>query len=132
MTRGAEARRWLQAAREDLRFARFAADGGFFSQACFSAQQAAEKAVKAVHYAAGARAVLGHSVRGLIERLGQRVPGLDARIEQARELDLLYVPTRYPNGLEEGTPAEAFSRAQADRAIDSAEAIVATVEEHLP
>ena len=132
MTRGAEARQWLQAAREDLRFARFAADGGFFSQACFSAQQAAEKAVKAVHYAAGARAVLGHSVRGLIERLGQRVPGLDARIEQARELDLLYVPTRYPNGLEEGTPAEAFSRAQADRAIDSAEAIVATVEEHLP
>jgi len=34
------------------------------------------------------------------------------------------VPTRYPNGLEEGTPAEAFSRTQAGRALESAAAIV--------
>jgi len=32
-----EARRWLQAAEDDLRFARFAADGEFFAQACFFA-----------------------------------------------------------------------------------------------
>ena len=131
MTRVEEARRWLQAAEEDMRFARFAADGEFFAQACFSAQQAAEKAVKAVHYAGGARAVLGHSVRGLIERLGQRGPALGALIEQARELDLYYVPTRYPNGLEEGTPGEAFSKAQADRAIESAAAIVTAAGNHV-
>ena len=59
MTGADEAGRWLQAAEDDLRFARFAANGGFFAQACFFAQQAAEKAVKAVHYAGGARAVLG-------------------------------------------------------------------------
>ena len=68
MTSMDEARRWLQAAEDDLRFARFAADGGFFAQACFHAQQAAEKAVKAVHYAGGARAVplsapMAHSPR---------------------------------------------------------------------
>ena len=120
-----EAGRWVQAAEDDLRFARFAADGGYFAQACFFAQQAAEKAVKAVHYAGGARAVLGHSVRGLIERLDPRAPALDALMEEARELDLYYVPTRYPNGLEEGTPAEAFSKAQAERAIESAAGIVA-------
>ena len=119
-----EAGRWLRAAEDDLRFARFAFDGGFFAQACFFAQQAAEKAVKSVYYAGGARAVLGHSVRGLIERLAPRVPALDALMEAARELDLYYVPTRYPNGLEEGTPGEAFSQAQAERAIENAAAIV--------
>ena len=46
-------------------------------------------------------------------------------MEAARELDLYYVPTRYPNGLEEGTPGEAFSKAQAERAIENATAIVA-------
>ena len=125
MTGADEAGRWLQAAEDDLRFARFAANGGFFAQACFFSQQAAEKAVKAVHYAGGARAVLGHSVRGLIERLHPRVPTLGALLDGARELDLYYVPTRYPNGLEEGTPGEAFSKAQADRAIASATAVVA-------
>lgn len=120
-----EARRWQRAADEDLRFARFAADGGFFAQACFFAQQAAEKAVKAVHYARGARAVLGHSVRSLIERLGRNAAELEALLDAARELDLYYVPTRYPNGLEDGTPAEAFSETQAARAIKGATAIVA-------
>ncbi|MCE2540180.1 MAG: HEPN domain-containing protein [Acidobacteria bacterium] len=124
MTGLEEARRWLQAAEDDLRFARFAADGEFFAQACFFAQQAAEKAVKAVHYAGGARAILGHSVRGLIERLGKRAPEIAALLDDARQLDLYYVPTRYPNGLEEGTPAEAFSRTQAGRALESAAAIV--------
>lgn len=54
MTGADEAGRWLQAAEDDLHFARFAANGGFFAQACFFSQQAAEKAVKAVHYAGGA------------------------------------------------------------------------------
>jgi hypothetical protein len=41
-------------------------------------------------------------------------------IDSARELDLFYVPTRYPNGLDAGTPAEAFSAAQSARALDLA------------
>ncbi|HEY3234657.1 MAG TPA: HEPN domain-containing protein, partial [Polyangiaceae bacterium] len=101
----AEAGRWLSAAREDLSYARHAATGGFHAPACFHAQQAAEKAVKAVHFSRGARAVLGHSVRALIEALNPRLPLLDAVSDAARELDLFYIPTRYPNGLDEGTPA---------------------------
>ena len=132
MTSAEEARRWLLAAEDDLRFARFAAGAEFFAQACFFAQQTAEKAVKAAHYAGGARAVLGHSVRGLIERLDARAPALDALLDQARDLDLYYVPTRYPNGLEEGTPGEAFSKAQAERAIENAAAIVAAARCEVP
>lgn len=127
MSAGDEARRWLEAAREDLEFSRYAAEGEFFAQACFHAQQAAEKAVKAAHYATGARAVIGHSVRSLIERLEPRDPALDRLLDGARELDLLYVPTRYPNGLDVGTPGVAFSKAQAERAIELAGAVTSAV-----
>lgn len=125
VTSAEEARRWLATAETELEFARFSAEGGYCSQACFAAQQAAEKAVKAVHYAAGARMVLGHSVRALIERLEPPVPALREVVEDARMLDLHYVPTRYPNGLPEGTPAEAFSAAQAAQAIECAARAVA-------
>ena len=87
-------------------------------------QQAAEKAVKAVHYARGARAVLGHSVRNLIEHLDPGIPELDELLDDARELDLYYIPTRYPNGLEAWTPAAGFGARQAARAIGGASAIV--------
>ncbi len=118
-----EARRWLAAAGEELAWARHAAAGGFHAPACFHSQQAAEKAVKSVHYFRGARAVMGHNVRALIERLEPRVSALDDLLDGARELDLLYIPTRYPNGLAAGTPGEAFSASQSQRAIEHATAI---------
>lgn len=124
----AEADRWLRSAREDLAYAHHAASGGFHAPACFHAQQAAEKALKAVHYRRGARAVIGHSVRALIETLATRESALDSLLDSARELDLLYVPTRYPNGLDAGTPGDAFSAAQSDRALGLAGRIVKTVE----
>ena len=116
----ANADRWLAAARDDLDSARYLASGGRHAPACFFAQQAAEKAVKAIHYRQGARSVIGHSVRVLVEKLSPRVATLDALIDAARELDLFYVPTRYPNGLDSGTPADAFSAAQSSRAIELA------------
>ncbi len=39
---------WMEQARGDLEHAAYDLVGGFFDWACFSAQQAAEKAVKAV------------------------------------------------------------------------------------
>ncbi|HEX5043204.1 MAG TPA: HEPN domain-containing protein [Candidatus Polarisedimenticolaceae bacterium] len=125
----AEALRWLASAREDLAWAQHAAAAGFHAPACFHAQQAAEKAVKAVHYARGARAVIGHSVRALIESLAPRQDALDALSDCARELDLLYLPTRYPNGLDAGTPGQAFSAAQSARALDCADRFLAAAGE---
>lgn len=84
----------------------------------------AEKAVEAVHHAGGARAVLGHSVRALIERIEPRVNVLDRLIDTMRDLDLYYIPTRYPNGIDSGTPREAFSESRATRAVRSAAADV--------
>jgi HEPN domain-containing protein len=112
--------RWLAAARDDLESARYLASGGRHAPACFFSQQAAEKVVKAVHYGQGARSVIGYNVRALVEKLSPRDSRFDALIDAARELDLFYVPTRYPNGLDSGTPAEAFSATQSARAIDLA------------
>lgn len=125
MKRGeSEARRWLVAAREDLAYAEHALGGGYFAPACFFAQQAAEKAVKAVHYRAGARSVVGHNVRALIQRLDPPSDELTRHLDSARQLDLFYIPARYPNGLDEGTPGEAFSESQAREAIGAGRAIV--------
>ena len=58
----AEASRWWEQAENDLEFARMALREEFFHQACFIAQQSAEKAVKAIGYRLGDRTILGHSV----------------------------------------------------------------------
>ena len=123
----AESGRWFQQAENDLAFARYALPGGFFHQVCFVSQQAAGKALKAVHFADGARGVIGHSVAGLLARLLPGHPALHTLREPAAELDLYYLPTRYPNGLPEGVPHEVFTRSQAERALKATETILDTV-----
>lgn len=116
-----EARRWLKQAENDLEFARLGLREGFFSQACFLAQQSAEKGVKAIAYALGERTVLGHSILVLTDRYADRVPGLGGLRREAGILDQYYIPTRYPNGLPGGVPFMAFGEEQAVAAIAAAE-----------
>ena len=52
---------WLRQAKRDLEHARHALEDGDYEWSCFAAQQAAEKAVKAVYQKLGADA-WGHSV----------------------------------------------------------------------
>ena len=113
----AEAARWLAQAERDLAAARDLARTGHHNVACFQAQQAAEKAAKAVLYARGAEDVFGHSVRELLRSAAASAPALAALDDAAMRLDRLYIPTRYPNGLPGGIPADAFSAADATEAI---------------
>lgn len=119
-----EAERWLSQAENDLAFAQHGLELGFYAQACFLAQQVAEKAAKALHYLGGARTVLGHSVDGLLEALQRSEPAVGALRGGAKELDQHYVPTRYPNGLPGNVPFEAYTAEQARRALEHARAIV--------
>ena len=112
-----EAERWLRQAESDLAFAELGAREGFPAQACFTSQQAAEKALKAVLYLSGERFVPGHS---LVELLGRATAGTESLVhlrDSARQLDQYYIPTRYPNGLPGGIPAEVFTGAQAEDAV---------------
>ena len=124
-----EAERWLRQAESDLAFAALGAREGFPAQACFTSQQAAEKAVKAVLYLSGARFVPGHSVVELLDRAAAAVADADAaplrRLQDsARQLDQYYIPTRYPNGLPGGIPAEVFTDTQAEDAVGRARSFV--------
>ncbi len=125
---GAEAERWRRQAANDLAFARVALRERFYAQACFIAQQSAEKAVKAIAYGLGERTVLGHSLVTLISWYADRRPELSALRELGGILDQYYVPTRYPSGLAGGVPFEAFGETQAAAAVDAAARFVELAE----
>ena len=92
---------------------------------CFAAQQAAEKAAKAAHAALGQEA-WGHVITELLDALRPHEPAIDEPLlDRARALDKLYIPTRYPNGLASGAPADFYTRPEAERAIGDAEAVLA-------
>lgn len=117
----AEAERWLRQARTDLDAARTLRKD-FPALACFHAQQSAEKALKAVLYAAGERPVLGHAVSELAARVVEHHPSFEELRSRISKLDRYYIPTRYPNGLPEGgDPAESFDAADATSAIKDAD-----------
>ena len=120
-----EAERWLAQAEDDLGFAEHGLRLGYYAQTCFLGQQVAEKAAKAMHYARGARIVIGHSVDGLLESLQAEMPSVSSLREGAKELDQHYVPTRYPNGLPGNVPSRAYTETQAARALQHARAVVA-------
>jgi len=116
----AEGERWLRQAQHDLEFGCLALREGYFAQACFIAQQSAEKALKSLAYGSGERLVIGHSLVELVERLRDRFPALGDLRETAGVLDQYYISTRYPNGLAGGLPFKAFGERQAREAIEGA------------
>ncbi len=87
---------WIDEAEGDLKHAKSDAERGYYNWACFSAQQAAEKAVKAVFQKLGAEA-WGHSVADLLTELAKRHNVTEEFINAALELDKAYIPARYPN-----------------------------------
>lgn len=114
---------WLRQAERDLEHARRSAQSGDHEWACFAAQQAAEKALKALHQALGGEG-WGHSIMRLLNNLSVKVPIDDDLPACARFLDKLYIPTRYPNGFDEGVPGDYYSEEDSREAIRRAERIL--------
>ena len=130
--RKAEARRWLQQALYDLKAARWNIQGGFHDTACFLAQQAGEKALKSLLYYVGSKrsALLTHSLTEMIEAAKKQVNALAELLDEARQLDLHYIPSRYPNGLPSGYPHRFYGKPMAEQAVAAAERILAVVRDH--
>jgi len=130
-----EALRWLRTGEDDLDAAIVLRKNKKFPHACFHAQQAAEKALKAVWYYADADP-WGHSIRKLIEDLENVDLSLYDRLKSLLRagtvLDRFYIPTRYPNGLPELTPGEAYLDEDAEECIQRATEILAAVKSILP
>jgi HEPN domain-containing protein len=118
-----EALRWLRTGEDDLEAATVLKKNGKFPHACFHAQQAGEKALKAIWNYADADP-WGHSIRKLIEDLENvdvnRYEQLKGLLRAATILDRFYIPTRYPNGLPELTSGEAYLEEDAELCIQQA------------
>lgn len=124
-----EGRRWLDQAREDLKWAQHLAEEGGYHIACFLAQQVAEKALKAFLYAQGEIVVLGHAVSLLAEKAAAYEPRISPKKSSWSILDGYYIPTRYPNGLPDSIPARVYNQQAARSAVDIARDVVETVGE---
>ena len=106
---------WINEAEGDLEHAKNDVRGGFYNWACFSAQQAAKKAVKAVFQKMGAEA-WGHSVADLLKELAKWYTLPEGLLDDALELDKAYIPTRYPNAHPSGAPRNRYTEKEARRA----------------
>ena len=123
----AEAERWHTTAIGDIKTAKILLEAGRFAHACFHAQQAGEKAVKAAWFSRDGDP-WGHSVQKLIddsESFDLEIHNaLKMYVSDAAKLDRFYIPTRYPNGLPDIEPDRAFFADDAETAIALAENIL--------
>ena len=112
---------WFEQAIRDLEQAEASRRDGRHEWACFAAEQAAEKAVRAAHLSLGQDA-WGHLVARLLSELPVDVP--DDLIEKAKVLDGFHIPTRDANSHAEGPPFEHFGSIQSDEALRYAREII--------
>jgi HEPN domain-containing protein/predicted nucleotidyltransferase len=117
---------WLQQAEEDSRAAKYLFDGGYFRSACYSAQQAIEKAIKAWLLKEGWELEKVHSIRRLLS-IGRRFElGLDVSDDETTFIDSVY-RGRYP--AEAGLlPLGEPSRTDAEKAVALAGRILKAVQ----
>jgi HEPN domain-containing protein len=124
-------RDWWEQSIRDLRHASHALEDGDHEWAAFAAQQAAEKALKALIFAKGGEP-WGHSVTALLESLPHGVLAGVKEVEAANRLDKHYIPARYPNGFASGYPGKLYTRGEAESAIADATIIIELCRRHLP
>jgi HEPN domain-containing protein len=103
--------------------ARQAMEGERYEWSCFAAQQAAEKAVKAVHRKLGFQS-RGNSVAELLEKTPDSTDVPARLVEAAKALDKNYVQTRYPHCFDSGAPADFYTHDEANDAIEKATQII--------
>jgi HEPN domain-containing protein/predicted nucleotidyltransferase len=111
-------REWLNRARSNLRRAAERLEGVYLEDLCYDAQQAAEKAIKAVLIAQGVRFPFVHDLEALfvaLEESGQAVP---EEVRQAGWLSRFSRGARYPT-------ATVVDEPEHDRAVAAARAVVA-------
>ncbi|MGQ0569358.1 MAG: HEPN domain-containing protein [Armatimonadota bacterium] len=117
------ARDWLAQATRDLEQAEDSRMAGRHEWASFAAQQAGEKAVKALHLFRGQEA-RGHVIARLLRDLPPEVTVPGHLADKARVLDGFYIPSRYPNSHPEGAPFEHFGSLHSEEGIRYAREIL--------
>ncbi len=119
---------WLLQAESDLRCTEDLLRDGHYAQACFSAQQSSEKALKALAFFRGADLVKSHSLATIAKDL--KINGELANF--AIKLDLYYLSSRYPDALpESAVPSEFFGEEIARDALEMGKSFLERVREEI-
>jgi len=113
---------WINRAKADLALARVPLpEGAMFEDLCFHAQQAAEKAIKAVYVYRAARFRYTHDIAELLTGLIQMGLSFTDEIKEAATLSD-YVWQRYPG------PAEPVTEEEYQKAIRLAQSVLVWAE----
>ena len=121
---------WYEQGKRDLERGRLDVAHRFYEWACFTSQQSAEKVIKGLALKLGLT-IWGHSLTEILGILSERIEIPEELKDEAKLLDLYYIPPRYPNGFPSGKPADYFTEKQAGEAIDAADRIIRFCESHL-
>jgi len=119
-----ESERWLEQAKEDMRWAGVLLEQGGYHLVAFLSLQVAEKGLKAVLYHLGEETVLGHSVERLAAEIAEILPEVRENAARWSALDAHYVTSRYPNSLPGSIPAHVYERGTAETALHLAEEVI--------
>ncbi len=121
---GVDARSWLGRALDDLKWSRHNIEGSFYREACFTCQQAVEKALKAYLLAQGVPIRRTHS---LVRLLGECVSfdgDFRRYLPTCETLADYYAPTRYPDV----APSAEFTPKRAEAALAMASELVSFID----
>ena len=121
---------WMRQAERDLAKALNDLVTRDWDSAAFWAQQAAEKALKAVLLNAGV-VYRGHDLLGIAERI-ERELGIDTSeiTEDLRELTIHYTVSRYPNAAN-AVPYELYDERKARELVERARKVLEWARRHL-
>jgi HEPN domain-containing protein len=117
---------WLVRAKSDLALAGLPLpEGAFYEDLCFHAQQAAEKALKAVYQFRGWTFRYTHDLEELVTGLKRQGLAISTEVDDAIMLTIFAWEARYP-GLNEPVTSEEYKEA-----IRHAKAVVAWAEKEI-
>ena len=66
----------------------------------------------------------------MIEGSGKKVKPVLELLEEGRNLDLHYIPSRYPNGLPSGYPHQFYGKEMAEKAVNAADRIFSSFSQY--
>ena len=118
---------WMQRARSDLQLGRVAlgSKGVLSEDACFHAQQCAEKALKALLLKLGIEFPRTHAIEVLLDLLKAQGLEIPDSVDEAFVLTEYAVQARYPGEW------EPITKSEAQQAIEQAALVLAWVEHQL-
>lgn len=119
----ADYKNWLNEAKWDLETSKILKNQKRYNSCAFFAQQAVEKLLKSALLFYN-ESPWGHSTRELVIRLNEICNfDLSSLVHFASELDLHYIPSRYPNAHPNSAPHEVYDELIAEKAIENANKI---------